>query len=623
MTTENETPSGRTANSSPKRRRAPRRSKWVAFLADSFPKVAKVLGLLRAWMKRRPLWIQIPLYALVALVALGYALRGVMVQLPVISSVREELWARVEDTFAVPLPRATGKLFAIGVTRFDDDDGTIGKMLDLAVSDLPVERLQIERRLRIADAANKNEAEDAARATTRRWAETMKADLVLWGRGFGGKEKGVRLFITLRHARLAKDDVRLPQAFLAYTFVEENQEFVEAAIRAQVLGFLAQYQSDHEVVAQLRAAVTKLEGIVLTRRDGPGRTGLVLALANAQATLGEQSGEDRPLATAVGRYRELLHRITPGTVPPELPMIHNNLGNALGILGKREAQPARLEEARESYAAAIASYDILGLSADWAMAQNNLGLVLETLGRREATTARLNEAVDAYQAALTKITRAKSPKEWSMLQNNLGNAFVALAEREPGSERLHQAVGIFRGALEIRTRPASPLGWAMTTVNLGNALGLLGEREKSAEWLRQSVAAYREALKEYVPERMPLDWAMAQNNLGTALGRLGERERDSALLREAVKAFRASLDQRDVTRSPLEWAMTQNNLGTTLVTLGTLEKNVAELDAAIARFEAALAAPGVKEARTYRDEFRGNLYRTQELRAELAGEAAR
>jgi tetratricopeptide (TPR) repeat protein len=590
-----------------------------ALLAESFPRLTSVLTLARDWTRRKPLWVRVPLYLTLAVAILLYALGDRILALPVVRDLRDGVAAYVEDVFAVPLPRAGGREFAIAVARIEEDDGSVGRSLVLALKIAGVERLQVDRRLRFADAANLDAAEAAAHATARRWLAAMGADLLLWGQVVPGEPKGVRLIMTVRHAEPRHEAPRVALRYLAFNFLEETREPFEAAVQAQVLGVLAQFDPSRAITDQLRQAIARLEPVVLARREGPGRAALVFALANARATLGEQAGEAAVLTAAVATYRELLSARSRESAPLDWAMTQNNLGNALCSLGQQEAGPARLTEAVAAYRAALQVYDPVKAPQEWAVTQNNLGLALEQLARREGDAARLEEAIGAYRAALARLQPEREPVEWAMTRNNLGNALAAAGEHDEGVARLTEAMDVLRTALTVRTRKASPLSWAMTQNNLGNVLTAVGERERSIPRLQEAVAAYRAALEEYPPDRLPRDWAMTQSNLGSALGRWGEIAGDAARLEEAVAAFRAALTKRDPGQAPLAWAQTQNGLGVALVTLGEREKRVADVEEAIRCFEAALGSPGIRSTPAYRTQFQNNLFRAQGVRARLAG----
>jgi tetratricopeptide (TPR) repeat protein len=563
-------------------------SKLLGLLAESFPKATALLKVARDWSRRKPLWIRLPLYGSVILGAALYAFGDTLLKLPVIAGIHEDVSTYVEDVFAVPLPKASGKAFAIAIARIEDDEnGTVGKSLGLALRIAGVERLQVDRRLRFVEAANLDAAEAEAHEKARRWLEKIGADLLLWGQTIPGDSLGVRLIMTVRDAE-TRHEARVTQRYLAFKFLEATHEPFEAAVQAQVLGFLARFDPSHAVAEQLRQAVARLERFVHAREEGPGRAALVFALANARTTLGEQAGDDAALAAAVAAYQDLLHARSRQASPLDWAMTQNNLGNALASLGRRENGTTRLLAAARAYEAALEEYDAEKAPREWAMVQNNLGHVFQILAPRETGGRRVEQAVAAYRAALTKLSPDLTSADWAMTQNNLGNALVAWGTLETGTARLLEAIQVFEQALKVRTRKKAPLSWAMTQSNLGNALGVLGEREEGTRRLEQSVAAYREALKEYTREKVPLDWAMAQNNLGTALGRLGQREKGTESYRAAVEVFRAALDERAREKVPLSWAMTQNNLGNALRSLAEREGRTERLEEAIVAYRAAL-----------------------------------
>ena len=237
-----------------------------------------------------------------------------------------------------------------------------------------------------------------------------------------------------------------------------------------------------------------------------------------------------------------------------------DLGLALRVLGEREGDPGRLEEAVVTYRAALEELTRECVPLDWAEIQNNLGVALELLGRRKGDPERLEEAVAAYCAALEEYTQDRVPLDWAATQNNLGLALEFLGRQEDDPERLEEVIVAFRSVLEERTRERVPLDWAATQNNLGNALQFLGLREDDPERLEEAIAAYRAALEERTRERVPLDWATTQSNLGGALWALGKRESDPGRLEEAIAAYRAALEESTRERVPLGWAGIRYNL---------------------------------------------------------------
>jgi tetratricopeptide (TPR) repeat protein len=83
---------------------------------------------------------------------------------------------------------------------------------------------------------------------------------------------------------------------------------------------------------------------------------------------------------------------------------------------------------------------------DFTTSKVGLGDALFVLGGRESETAKLNEAVAAYREALKEWTRERGPLAWAATQNNLGSALQALGARESGSAKLNEAVAAYREA---------------------------------------------------------------------------------------------------------------------------------------------------------------------------------
>jgi tetratricopeptide (TPR) repeat protein len=83
----------------------------------------------------------------------------------------------------------------------------------------------------------------------------------------------------------------------------------------------------------------------------------------------------------------------------------------------------------------------------WAGTQNNLGNALGILGKRESGSKYLEEAIAAYREALKERTRDRVPLDWAMTQNNLGNTLRARDERESCTKYLEEAIAAYREAL--------------------------------------------------------------------------------------------------------------------------------------------------------------------------------
>lgn len=271
---------------------------------------------------------------------------------------------------------------------------------------------------------------------------------------------------------------------------------------------------------------------------------------------GYRQGLNFDAAVAIELARATLTR---AKRPDQRVVALNSLGNALWVLGEREAGTDRLKAAIVAYNAALKETSRGRDPLGWAGTQNNIGNALQELGEREAGTKQLQAAVVAFTEALKESTRARAPLDWARTQNNLGNTFWALGRREVGAERLKDAVKTYTKALMEYTRARTPLDWAMTQDNLGNALTDWGRREAGTERMQAAVAAHRQALQERTRESFPLDWARTQNNLGNSLTELGRREGGTERLREAVVALTEALQERTRERVPLDWATSLGN----------------------------------------------------------------
>ena len=174
-------------------------------------------------------------------------------------------------------------------------------------------------------------------------------------------------------------------------------------------------------------------------------------------------------------------------------------------------------------------------------AQNDLGIALAILGERQSDPQRLNEAVDAYRAALEERTQDRVPLDWAMTQNNLGAA-LGLGERESD---LNEAVAP-RGLKNV-TQDRVPLDWAATQNNLGAALQ--AQRESDPQRLKGRLLCCPRRIHTgsgaarlgHDPEQPRLRTPEADTR-GARLGH-DPVSSDPQRLNEAVDAYRAALEE--------------------------------------------------------------------------------
>jgi tetratricopeptide (TPR) repeat protein len=376
-------------------------------------------------------------------------------------------------------------------------------------------------------------------------------------------------------------------ALEAVTTRRREIEAEQTALRAAHVG--TKRRAIAAALARLDAegAAVRIAGIVtLETPDPAARFAALRAAFKEWYARGRDKGLNLGLAVAIDLAG---HALALAADADQRGEALTDLGNALGTLGEREAETARLEQAVDACREALEELTRDRVPLKWARTQMNLGDALLTLGQREAGTARLEQAVDACREALEELTRDRVPLDWARAQTNLGNALLTLGQREAGTARPEQAVDAFRKALEEVTRDRVPLYWGMTQMNLGSALRALGEREAGTERLEQAVDACREALKEVTRDRAPLDWAMTQMNLGNALLTLGEREAGTARLERAVDAYGKALEEHTRERVPLDWAIARGNQAVALAVLAERTGDAALAARAAAQLAEAVA----------------------------------
>jgi tetratricopeptide (TPR) repeat protein len=390
------------------------------------------------------------------------------------------------------LPRADSHRFSVGVAHLEYDESYefedfLGESIHNFDRKTGVEPLRFDRTICLE--GQPEEAEKRGHEKARQYLRESGAQVLVWGAVRG--KKAVRLYWTSSTSGRESESAYLPKDFELPTVLQKDLMDI---LKLIILTQSAQYfpREGHYITDQLAPFIERVRQLMIERAQQTGwdvdtLAGVNLLLANAQATFGDQKGDNRSLKEAVTAYDEALKEWT------------------------RERAPLK-----------------------WAMTQNNLGSALRVLGERESGTMHLEQAVLAYNEALKGRLRQRVPLDWAGTQNGLCGALTVLGKRESGTTHLEQAVTACNEALKERTRERVPLYWATTQNNLGTALRSLGERESGTTHLEQAVMAYHEALKERTRELAPLKWAETQHNLGNVLEIIGERKRDPTLLCAAL-----------------------------------------------------------------------------------------
>ncbi len=342
---------------------------------------------------------------------------------------------------AWPVPKADSNRFSILVAHLENDANRENE--NLIIENLKefegVQTLRLDRIIplegpvpEVMEKRGQEEAQSYLKesgASVLIWGAVLRrgsstAYKLYWTPAVGGVRKPGRYAAPLSEAQL-----RLPEVFWSD---------LAQILGLQVVSGAGEFEAQRGsyVADRLAPFIDRVKRLLKASVDQPGwdakaRGTTLVILANSLTTLGEQSGQNKPLEEAVAYYQEALKERTRERVP-----------------------------------------------LDWAVTQNNLGAALASLGERESGTKRLEEAVAAFGEALKDRTRERVPRDWAMTQNQLGAALASLGERESGTKRLEEAVAAFKAALEVFEPAHATYYVDMSKANLEKAEALLQERQK-------------------------------------------------------------------------------------------------------------------------------------------------
>lgn len=291
-----------------------------------------------------------------------------------------------------------------------------------------------------------------------------------------------------------------------------------------------------ETLAILAGAIPVLKAQGLT----PELATAIYYRGRAEWGLGGLEPGWEQLETAVATFRELLaiepwpRHLLRGVVV-SLPAV------ILIDIGDRKDDIATMEEglalAREAVEAARPRVRI-----DKSIAQRNLSHALGMLGRRTANPALLEEAVGTAHAAAEGIKQKAFPGHWVACQANLGYALGALGEMRGDAAMLEEALSVMEAARETGDMKWRHEGHVMLAQNAGSARLALSRLRRDPAILRRAIEDLEETLVSFDELAMPFGQAETARMLGQTLAALGEMEQDSELLEQAADHYRMALD---------------------------------------------------------------------------------
>lgn len=246
------------------------------------------------------------------------------------------------------------------------------------------------------------------------------------------------------------------------------------------------------------------------------------------------------LEAAVATFRELLalepwpRHLLRGVIV-SLPAV------ILIDIGDRKDDLATMEEgvalAREAVEAARPRVRI-----DVSIAQRNLSHALGMVGRKTANPAMLEEAIEVAHAAAEGITQKAYPGHWAACQANLGYALGALGELREDEPTLEKALSVLEGAQDSGDMNWRREGHIMLAQNSGSVRLALSRLRHDPAMLRRAVPDLEKSLEAFDELALPFGQAETSRMLGQTLAALGEMERDGELLKQAARHYRAALD---------------------------------------------------------------------------------
>lgn len=353
---------------------------------------------------------------------------------------------------------------------------------------------------------------------------------------------------------------------------------------AHAFGIVAARIGEEENDLKMLEEAVAAYRVALPGRDSAGWLDTQNALGSALRIIGSINDKPEPLEEAIETYMAALARCD--SLSPGWATTKNNLGIALRNLGELERNPKRIKAAIRAYR--DPAHERRRNTPSWALTQSNLGVALRYLHELTSDPRLLEEAVDAYQAALRVYTAADHPRQRARTQHNLAVALRHLGECRRDTGRVSEAIEIYRTALRERTRERSPERWASTQHNLGNALQSLGAMTNNPQHFSDAIAVYDSALLVRTRESTPAEWARTNSDVCSTYVDWGTMVKDARWFVKAADACHRALEVRSGGSDRVAWATTQYHLGNALRGSGVLNKDRAKLEAAIAAYDSAL-----------------------------------
>jgi tetratricopeptide (TPR) repeat protein len=317
----------------------------------------------------------------------------------------------------------------------------------------------------------------------------------------------------------------------------------------------------NSAAAKFEEAARLMEGF-----DERKKWDFLLSQAGSLAQKGQDFADNDALSQAIDIYKSALTEADGDRAEINWPTVVHRLGTALRVMGSRDGDLNRLEEASKLFRKALDR--VPGPSSQRAAIQISLGDAIHELSRGDRGTERMEESLQLYRQALQEIEPDHSSGLWIRAMNNLGNAQSTLGLRTDNEVLMREGVATLKTLIDSMQSDRTSGAWDTAQSSLGIVLARLGDRNPAGGELDEAILAFRAALTERAPDRVPWAWALTQSNLGNTLRSLGHHRASPQLLLEAVDAINAALTIRTREKAPRDWATDIGNLGIALAILG-------------------------------------------------------
>jgi tetratricopeptide (TPR) repeat protein/tRNA A-37 threonylcarbamoyl transferase component Bud32 len=293
---------------------------------------------------------------------------------------------------------------------------------------------------------------------------------------------------------------------------------------------------------------------------------------------------------AYEKARDLLARLVKAY--PKVPLYqndlagtHNNLGNLLADLGKRQEALKEYQQARDLYSKLVKAHpNAPEYQQDLANTHQNLGILLSDLGKHEQALKEYQQARD-LTSRLVKVHPhlAMSRNVLATTHFNRGLLLRSLGKHEEALKECQQARDLL--AKLVKAHPGVPLyrkDLASAHTGLGILLRALGKREEALKEHQQARDLRTKLVKDHpdVP-RYQNDMAQTHNNLGLLLSGLGQHQ-EALLEYGQARNLHGQLVKAhpEVPEYQQSLATTHTNLGNLLAHLGKRQEALVELQQA-------------------------------------------